>query len=210
MFSLLIRQFLRPRLPYHSLAGKLYEDTVARARDPILYQAPYLIPDSFDGRFDALLLHATLLMFRVQTAAHGAVINQSLFDCMFNDFEQNNRQIGIGDMSILRHFRRMSAAFNGRRIEYYRIFTQEDAAGLVQALTRNVYRLDSLSCPQAVALAEYVWRQKERLSSVPDSDIVSGKTLWLDANPTGDPTRGNENTRFPIGKCVSEADTTAA
>ena len=57
------------RADRHERAGvALYAAAVAAARDPWFYQA-LGVPDTLDGRFDLVALHAFLLIHRLQDAA---------------------------------------------------------------------------------------------------------------------------------------------
>ena len=71
-----------------------------RRATPWLYQA-LGVPDTLDGRFDLIALHAFLLIHRLQDAPEpGPALAQAVFDAMFRDMDQNLREIGVGDLSV--------------------------------------------------------------------------------------------------------------
>src|SRR5690349_5911441 len=60
----------------------LYRAAVAAARDPWFYRE-LLVPDTLDGRFDLIGLHAFLLIHRLQDAPDpGPGLAQAVFDAM--------------------------------------------------------------------------------------------------------------------------------
>lgn len=135
----------------------------------------YGIPDTLDGRFDAILLHASLVIhFLAQSRESGQSTAQELFDTMFRDFNHNLRHIGIGDLSMARHFRRMSEGFNGRLRAYTDAFQAADDAQLNQAIARNVYRSDDITL-KVKTLSGYVWQQFRHLSGVDINKLHGGK-----------------------------------
>ena len=60
---------------------------VARARDPGLFAA-WAVPDTLDGRFDMLALHAFLVLNRLKGEPSAKEFAQILFDTMFADLDR--------------------------------------------------------------------------------------------------------------------------
>lgn len=108
------------------------------------------VPDTFDGRFDLLLLHIFLILHNRMQDENYAAISQALFDQTFKDMDQVLRERGIGDMGIPKHMRRMMKAFNGR-MHAYQLAIDPDSlrgveleenivpASLRDTLKRNIY-----------------------------------------------------------------------
>lgn len=139
--------------PYKDAAQDVYARVSDYVRNPVFY-ARYNVPDTFDGRFDLLLLH----LFAVIEGARGKTVgaedfHQALFDEMFADMDQVLREMGIGDMGIPKHQRKMMRAFNGRMHAY----TDAKAAGTMEeALRRNLYgTVESPSSESVSAFAAY-------------------------------------------------------
>lgn len=116
-------------------AEALYAEIVAGARNPVYY-AELGVPDTVDGRFDMILLHAFAVMRGLRLRGQG-VMAQLVYDIMFVDFDRAVREMGVGDLSVGKHIRRMMRAFNGRVHTYDAALG--DRAALVEALRRNVY-----------------------------------------------------------------------
>lgn len=155
-------------------AAQLYEAIVTAARSPVLY-ADYGIPDTIDGRFDAILLHASLVIhFLADVPESGQSVAQELFDTMFRDFNHNLRQIGIGDLSMARHFRRMSEGFNGRLQAYISALTDPQNDVLESAIARNVFRTESVS-DQIKKLSRYMRNQYQHLAKIDPGRWLKGE-----------------------------------
>jgi cytochrome b pre-mRNA-processing protein 3 len=125
----------------HERAGfMLYSTSVIAARDPHYYR--HLgVPDSLDGRFDLIGLHACLLIHRLRLLPPpGPALAQAVFDAMFSDMDVNLRELGVSDLSVGKRVKAMWEAFHGRALVYEAAFTAGDLAGLAAALRRNVWR----------------------------------------------------------------------
>ena len=78
------------------IATRLYGQVMNRARMPSFYRAAG-VPDTVDGRFELLSLHAFLVLDRLADEGFKSRdLSQAFFDVMFRNMEQAIRQIGIG------------------------------------------------------------------------------------------------------------------
>ena len=110
--------FLRRRNNHERAAFQLYGAAVAAARDPYLYET-LGVPDTLDGRFDAIALHVYLLVRRLNAEPEpGPALAQAVFDAMFLDMDINLREMGVGDLSVSKRNRAMWEAFHGRSAAY--------------------------------------------------------------------------------------------
>ncbi|MGC6511590.1 MAG: ubiquinol-cytochrome C chaperone family protein [Parvibaculales bacterium] len=116
-----------------------YTAIVKQARTPALYGAG-MAPDSFDGRFDMMVLHVYLVLKRLKAEGqgrHGA--GQVLFDLFFRDMDQAMREMGVGDLGVGKKVKKMAEAFYGRVHAYDTAFVAKEAAALHVTLERNLY-----------------------------------------------------------------------
>lgn len=127
----------RKRRADRATAQALYGALLAQARQPVFYTL-LGVPDTTDGRFDMIALHGFMVM------RAGPDMNrrmrQMLFDTIFRDFDRACREMGIGDLSVPRHMKRLMKAFKGRYFAYDA--ATQDPQLLAQALQRNLYRKD--------------------------------------------------------------------
>ena len=154
--------------------SQLYAAAVAAGRDPFWY-ATLGVPDTLDGRFDLIAVHAFLLVRRVQSEP---ALAQAVFDAMFADMDSNLREIGVGDLSVGKRVRAMWEAFHGRSKVYAAAVDAGDHDALEAALARNVWRG---SAPEgaATALAEQVLRQAVHLAAQPLDGFAAGRAEFL-------------------------------
>lgn len=158
----------------------LYAAAVAAARDPFLYET-LRAPDTLDGRFDLVALHAFLLIHRLQDEPEpGPALAQAVFDAMFSDMDNNLREIGVSDLSVGKRVRAMWEAFHGRSKAYADAIRAQDHAALEAALARNVWRGEA---PDDVAarLARLVIAQSARLAEQPLAALATGEAHFLSA-----------------------------
>jgi len=166
----------------HERAGfQLYTTTVGAARDPFLY-TDLGVPDTLDGRFDMIGLHAFLLIRRLSRDAEpGPALAQAVFDAMFSDMDINLRELGVGDLSVGRKVKEMWEAFHGRSRAYSAALDAGDEAAFETALTRNVWR--GTESPQAgvVGLVRLSQAQLAHLVTQPLPDLLAGRVTFLSA-----------------------------
>jgi len=161
----------RHRQPAEDFARRLYNRTADRARTPQLF-AECGIPDTLDGRFDALALHAALVIERLQREADGAALAQAFFDAMFHHLDLTLREMGVQDLGVGRRIKIMAEGFHGRALAYREALTGE-ATPLAEVLRRNAYGGTPPADPGKVASLEaYVRGEAERLARTARNDLV--------------------------------------
>jgi cytochrome b pre-mRNA-processing protein 3 len=168
---------LRKRNPYEHNARAVYAAALKKVREPSFYTA-YGVPDTFDGRFDLLLLHVFLVINRmVDEQGVGAEFNQALFDVTFADMDQTLREMGIGDMGVPKHMRRMMKAFNGRMHVYQDAFKN---GFLRTALIKNLYGTCSVTpFKQAEMMETYLRATALALKGRPMHDILDARNIFI-------------------------------
>lgn len=130
--------FKKKNTAYSSSVEDLYQHALKNTRQEVFY-IKYGVPDSFDGRFDLLLLHIFIILHSLMKEKAYNEISQNLFDTMFKDMDQTLREMGIGDMGIPKHMKRMMKAFNGRMHTYQNALESHETDLLCDALKRNLY-----------------------------------------------------------------------
>ncbi len=156
----------------------IYNAIVDQARRPQFYES-LDVPDTIDGRFDLIVLHAGMYLPRLKAVrTEGKALAQAAFDQMFVNFEHNLRELGVGDMGVPRRVKGMLSAFYGRVTAYDSAIKDGDTAALRAALQRNVYRGGEVDPPKLDALATYVRAAYEALKAADDTDILAGTFAW--------------------------------
>jgi cytochrome b pre-mRNA-processing protein 3 len=133
--------------------ASLYGTIVAQGRAPDFYQS-YGVPDTVNGRFEMIVLHAVLLLRRLDAGPEPSRrLGQSVFDMFCSDMDGNLRELGVGDLAVPRTMRRIGEAFYGRQQAYAAALDSADDRLLAAALARNV-----LGSPESVVGAERLAR----------------------------------------------------
>ena len=162
------------------LAKSLYEEIVRTGRRPIFYEE-LEVPDSVDGRFEMISLHAVLVMLRLEDigTAEAAVLSQALFDEMFRDMDRSLREMGISDLAVPKHMKRMLQGFNGRAKAYRDAIKGANTKELKEAIRRNVYgTVDNIEEAFQDRLARYIQTQWDHMKGKNFKDFQnSGKTF---------------------------------
>ncbi|MGG5808177.1 ubiquinol-cytochrome C chaperone family protein [Falsiroseomonas sp. CW058] len=166
------------RKPHERAGFSLYAAAVAAARDPGLF-GTFGVPDTLDGRFDLVSLHAALLIRRVRRDPdpRGKDLAQAVFDAMFADMDVNLREMGVGDLAVGKRVKRMWEAFHGRAAAYEAALDSGDAAALAEALARNVWRGEAPGAA-AAGLAAHAIAADAVLAAQPFSALVEGRVRF--------------------------------
>lgn len=155
-------------------ATTLYVRVVEQARQPLYYLA-YGVPDTPDGRFDMIAVHAALLLRRLRRDHERTEqLAQAVFDLMFADMDQNLREMGVGDLAVGKRIKRMAQGFYGRIAAYDAGLADPSDRLLKDALMRNVYRHGAPAEDQIAGLATYVRRQGDWLDGISAERLCVG------------------------------------
>lgn len=169
------------RKRYERTGFILYGAAVAAAREPWLYET-LAVPDTLDGRFDLVGLHAFLVIDRLgREPEPGPTLAQSVFDAMFLDMDTNLREMGVSDTSISRRMRAMWEAFHGRATAYAVALRTDEPAMLSAALARNVWRGSPPGETEVAALARLVRAQAAYLGGQGLDALSAGQARFLPA-----------------------------
>lgn len=158
--------YLRQRSANKQKARQFYEKAVAQARQPAFY-ADYAVPDTVDGRFEMIALHCYILMRRLQAAGEKK-LSQALFDCFFKTMDRSLREMGVGDLGVPKHMKRMMQGFNGRANHYELALQNNNSDELQKALIKNVYgTVEAPSVKILKAMEEYVIKSATMITTDP-------------------------------------------
>ena len=145
-----LRSFFR-RSTVKESAHKLYLKLVGQARRPEFYTSCG-VPDTLDGRFDMIVLHAFLLMARLKRDRdEAAPLRQALFDVMFADMDRSLREMGLS--------------------------ADADTA-LAAALRRNLYGTVQPEIAHPARMAHYVRREAASLARQDLEDLLAGQVTF--------------------------------
>lgn len=160
-------------------AEGLYLSLVAQSRQERFYTGDG-VPDTVDGRFDMICLHAFLVLRRLKAeqTAEAAELAQAVFDLMFQDMDRNLREMGVGDLSVGKHIKGMAKALYGRIAAYEDGVSAAEPGPLADALKRNLYRGTDPDAVRLERMSDYVRAQAAALSAQPISALIDGKVTF--------------------------------
>jgi len=164
------------------LAAVLYAAIVAQARQPVFF-SEFGVPDTLDGRFEMLTLHAFLVMNRLREGRPETEdFSQALFDAMFFDLDRGLREMGVGDLGVGRRIKAMIQAFYGRVDAYSKGLAADDAE-LEAALRRNLYGTAQPRPGDLAAMAGYLRLQRDKLAETALADLLAGRLSFAPVGP---------------------------
>jgi cytochrome b pre-mRNA-processing protein 3 len=162
-------------------AAALYLKAVEKAREPAFY-LEFDVPDTIDGRFDMIVIHTGLTVRRLRTAGdeHTATVAQEMFDLMFLDFDRSLRELGVGDLSVGKHIKKMGQAWYAR-VAAHDASIDKAAQGNIHALEQTLQ--DTLfrslaPAPHLAAMARYVLRANAHLQAQDLKALAEGRVDW--------------------------------
>jgi cytochrome b pre-mRNA-processing protein 3 len=161
-------------------AERAYQRVVEQARQPIFF-AEYGVPDTVDGRFELICLHAFLYLHRLKSEPGSAAVSQAFFDTMFADMDRGLREMGTGDLSVGRHVKRMAQGFYGR-IRAYQDGLESGDGALSAALARNLFGTVE-SAPAIDMVADYVRCAANQLARQPTDELLKGELCFPTPGP---------------------------
>lgn len=177
---LFLRRFLKDE-KLESAASALYAVVAQQSRHPAFYLS-YEVPDTVDGRFEMVVLHAYVLFRRLK--GQGEAVDrlaQATYDIMFKELDLALREMGAADLGVGRRIKHMAESMNGR-IQFYDqgLAAQDDDATLVAALRRNLYGTVDPSADSLQRMTHYLKTAIAGLEGQEIERIVSADVIFPD------------------------------
>jgi cytochrome b pre-mRNA-processing protein 3 len=161
--------------PEKIAAAAVHRAVVDQAR-LVPFYAEHGVPDTLDGRFEMIILHAFLVLHRLRGVAEAQKFGQALYDVLFADMDRALREMGTGDLSVGKQVKRMAEGLAGRTKAY-----QDGLAGaddLALALRRNLYGTVSPTEENLAFMTAYATRQAVGLDVQDPAEIVAGRVAF--------------------------------
>ena len=138
------------------------------------------VPDTPEGRFEIVGLHAALLLRRLRSeGAKGQALGQALFDLMFADMDASLRELGVGDLSVGKQVKRLAGQFYARLSALDQALATGAARLVAPILRANVWHGGPPPCAaQVAALADYLIACERRLGGQSGSALLRGEVTF--------------------------------
>ena len=172
----------RLRRPAEMPAGsELYFALVRQARQPVFFR-DWKVPDTVDGRFDMIVVHAALVFRRLRALGPAAqALSDETFAAMTADLDRSVRELGGGDIGVGKRMKAIGRAFYGRVQAYDEAL--EGKQSLEDALVRNVYRNAPVDAAVVGRLADYVRNAVLALDRQSLADLARGRADFPSVEP---------------------------
>lgn len=169
--------------PRRDVLLSLYTRTANASRAPWLYLEGR-VPDTVEGRLDALTLHALIVMRRLNALPEPAPeVAQEFVDVLFQHVDHGLRELGVGDVTVPKRMKKIAQNFYGRVQAYTAPLDAKDAAGLSIALERNIPGVAS------GLVVPYLMNSEAAFNAMTLDQILSDGDLFATpATNTGSPT----------------------
>jgi cytochrome b pre-mRNA-processing protein 3 len=145
-------------------AGLLMHQVTTASRNPALF-GEGRVPDTLDGRFELVTLHAALALLRLRRAPEAEALAQAFVDALFRHLDSGLREDAVGDLAVPKRIHKLAGMFYGRA-DAYAAALGDDTSGLESVLIRNVLAgqtafagpLAQHVCALAAAQADLPWQ----------------------------------------------------
>ena len=161
-----------------SIARELYGVVVAQSRRPELY-LEHGIPDTAEGRFEAVAMHLTLLLERLNREGEtGRNLGQMLTETFVTDMDDNLREMGVGDLAVPRRVKKAAAGLYERALRYRSALATGASAGALRETVRDLVLGPDAPVEKADALAAHMRAAAAALNTVPAADLLAGRVRF--------------------------------
>jgi cytochrome b pre-mRNA-processing protein 3 len=162
---------------------RLNDAVMAQARQPFFY-SDLEVPDTIEGRFEMVAVHAFLLVRRLDSGPEpGPDLARDLTDAIFSRFEIALRETGVSDIAVPKRMKKLASSYLGRAQAYGQGLAAENRDLLPTALARNILGIDDGQVPeQSVIMASYVRAADDALARMPMEQVLMADVRWPDVS----------------------------
>lgn len=164
-------------------AHDLYVATIKSARDPWLFN-DCGVPDTPEGRFEALTLMAFIVLNRLKDIEGAAGVSQAYFDIMFEDIDANLREMGVGEATIAKRMKKLAGSFYGRVKTYDEALLSDEPAKWPETIKRYLFNETEVSDVTVAAVAAYSSDIAQSIATQRADDLLAGKITFIGKHDT--------------------------
>jgi len=150
----------------------LYEAIVQEGREVHWYEQG-AVPDTLDGRFDMIAAILSLVLIKLEDAEDEGQQSAWLMEHFVTDMDGQLRQIGIGDMVVGKHVKKLMGAMGGRLTAYREALLGD--ADFKQAIVRNIFRSEGPDEKSLDFVASRLQSRFEEIQKASLTDILVGR-----------------------------------
>ena len=154
---------------YREITPEIYQNIIERSRSKFFY-LNMDIDDCFESRFDIIILHSFIIFYYLKKNSNKEKkLSQFLFDFMFEDFDNNLREMGFGDIAVNKKMKIFITAFYGRIANYSQgidqIKNSKNDEILKKTLLNNIYKGKELNLLYIELFKQYIFNNLDFFNS---------------------------------------------
>ncbi len=169
---------------HKKITSEIYQNIIERSRSKFFY-LHMDIDDSFESRFDIIILHSFIIFYFLKNFSDNErKLSQFLFDFMFDDFDNNLREMGFGDIAVNKKMKVFITAFYGRIANYSQgvdqIQNNKNDDILHQAILNNIYKGKELDVNYIEYFKKYTLKNLDFFNSRDVKTNIDERFKFLD------------------------------
>ena len=162
---------------------KIYQNIVKISRSKFFY-IDFDLDDSFETRFDLIIVHAFMIFYFYKSKnINKSSLSQMLFDHMFNDFENNLREMGFGDIAVNKKMKLFIRAFYGRLSQYSKsmdLYEKEgDKSLLEQTILNNIFKGNSSGKKHISVFVEHIIENINKFQNMSEKENMDSNFEFI-------------------------------
>jgi cytochrome b pre-mRNA-processing protein 3 len=163
---------------------KIYQNIVEISRSKFLY-IDHDLDDTFETRFDLIIFHSFIIFYFYKSKKISkSNVAQNLFDYMFNDFENNLREMGFGDIAVNKKMKNFIRAFYGRLSQYSKgidiLKNEGDKTLIEQTILNNIFKGKVINQKSLNMFVNYMINNINNFESMSESINLRSNFKFLD------------------------------
>ncbi len=163
-------KWLKNRAEARHGAKKLYLLVSNHSRNPVFYRDLF-VSDSMTARYEILSIHLYLLLERLKHADQGSELSQNLTEVFVRELERAYREIGVRDLSVPKHIKKLIAGFYERCHAYQRAIESGSEKSLAPSITNYVYAQTDINHALVEQFSAYMMNTHKYLATLPIEEI---------------------------------------
>jgi cytochrome b pre-mRNA-processing protein 3 len=164
------------KAPDINTIGMLYGAIMAQARGRVFFER-YGLSDDFETRFESLTLHMFLVLRCLSKDGQG--IKQGLVDYMVSDLDRTLREMGVGDVGVVKRMKHFMEGFYGRVQIYEKAMGADDKKEILRVLDRNLYGASDTNLAKLELMRDYIVLQCDALAKQPLASFADGHVFFV-------------------------------
>lgn len=170
--------WLRQRETLRRTARSLYGSIVTQARSPVFF-ADWGVPDTPEGRFEAIALHLVLVLRRLAAEGQpGQALGRALTEAFVVDLDDTLREMTVGDLAVPKQVKHAVAVLHDRYGTYGAALDSPGPGSLHSAVQARFGELRGAQALDVAAISAYIREASGALTRQTGVEVLGGQLAW--------------------------------